>query len=138
MLDPVEPRNRTSAAKSWSELSTSSRLVIGIAAVAFVLYVVTGIIQAVNSDAAEPDTQPAPQATTPPPTQGQGVYDNLPFEYGSIIPAETDCELLQEIFDVADNAHSGRIDAGDLDGARAFTRVMTAADHRMEQVGCYG
>jgi hypothetical protein len=83
------------------------------------------------------DDQEPTDAPTDTAAPSQGIYDDLPFEYGEIIPAETDCELLQDIFDTAENAGDGRRDAGDLDGARAFTRVMTAADHRMEEVGCY-
>ena len=64
-------------------------------------------------------------------------YANLPLQYGEIIPAESDCNTLQGIFDTAENAHDGRIEVGDVDMARAFTRTMEAADFRMREVGCY-
>lgn len=101
-------------------------LFVGLIAIA--LFAVTGCA----GDDQEPTDAPADTAAP-----SQGIYDDLPFEYGEIIPAETDCELLQDIFDTAENSGEGRRDAGDLDGARGFTRVMEAADHRMEEVGCY-
>jgi len=81
-----------------------------------------------------PPAEPASPLAT---SSGSGIYDNLPLDYGEIIPNESDCDTLQAIFDNAESAHDGRLDVGDVDMARAFTRTMDAADYRMEQVGCY-
>ena len=61
----------------------------------------------------------------------------LPGDYAEIIASETDCAVLQDIFDQAATTADGRRDAGDLEGARGFTAVMGAADDRMSEVGCY-
>lgn len=53
------------------------------------------------------------------------------------IAQETDCEILQMIFDASDEAHGRFADDGDLAGMEAHTAVMNAADERMDEVGCY-
>lgn len=37
-----------------------------------------------------------PTPSDPPPEPSAGVYDDLPLEYGSIIPSESDCAALQD------------------------------------------
>lgn len=69
-----------------------------------------------------------PASTAPPPAT-PAVMPN--------IESESDCGILQDIFDNAENAGIGAREEGDLGLAEAFTDAMRRADSRMELVGCY-
>ena len=53
------------------------------------------------------------------------------------IARETDCDRLQEMFDIAAANHDRELAAGRLEQAEWAVGYMAAADARMRAVGCY-
>jgi hypothetical protein len=98
-------------------------IVAGIAVAVVLMFLFGGR----GSDPAPSDQVSRPATVT---TAAPRLYPN--------IERETDCGVLQAIFDNAEAAGQGARDRGDLALAREHTEGMRRADARMSAVGCYG
>jgi hypothetical protein len=80
-----------------------------------------------------------PNATAAPTTEREEPQADRPGnpDVYRRIAKLTDCARLQDEFDTAETNHERDIARGRTDLAEIDTSYMTAADERMQQVGCY-